>query len=167
MLMFAFSRMTRSSSALGWIFIALMIGVLGTSGIGVADATAQDPRTVTITPVGNQMEYEQTEFTVELGEEVRLVFENTADSPAMKHNVLILDSNDAAVVQEVAQAAQAAADAEYVPDHEAVWAATPMADPGETVEVTFTAPEEPGTYRYICTFPGHWMTMQGTMTVES
>ena len=38
---------------------------------------------------------------------------------------------------------------------------------GETDEVTFTAPEEPGDYEYICTFPGHLAAgMKGTLTVE-
>jgi len=44
---------------------------------------------------------------------------------------------------------------------------TEVAKPGETVEVTFTAPEEPGAYTYLCTYPGHWATMQGTMRVEN
>ncbi len=47
----------------------------------------------------------------------------------------------------------------------AILAHTPMSTPGETVQVTFTAPSEPGTYRYICTYPGHYVMMQGTMTV--
>ncbi|MCH8962102.1 MAG: hypothetical protein IH820_12455 [Bacteroidetes bacterium] len=31
--------------------------------------------------------------------------------------------------------------------------------------LTFTAPTEPGDYPYVCTFPGHWRTMQGVMQV--
>lgn len=42
---------------------------------------------------------------------------------------------------------------------------TPMSAPGETVEVTFTAPSTVGDYPFICTFPGHYMTMKGTMHV--
>jgi azurin len=33
-----------------------------------------------------------------------------------------------------------------------------------TADVTFTAPAK-GTYPYICTFPGHYQTMKGVMTV--
>ena len=168
--MFTFASTIRDGALPRWLptaVVVLVAAALAVTGPGVADAAAQEPRVITITPVGNQMEYEQTEFTVAPGEEVRLVFENTATSPAMRHNVVILSSDDDAVVQEVAQAAMAASDTEYVPEHEAVLAATDMADPGETVAVTFTAPEEPGAYRYVCTFPGHWATMQGTMTVES
>ena len=54
-----------------------------------------------------------------------------------------------------------------MPDDDAVLAATDMSEPGETVSVTITAPSEPGDYRYICTFPGHYTVMQGTMTVPA
>ena len=37
----------------------------------------------------------------------------------------------------------------------------------ETDEFTirFKAPETPGVYPYLCTFPGHWMVMNGQMIV--
>jgi azurin len=122
---------------------------------------------ITIQPVGNQMKYEQTEFTVPAGEEITITFENTATSPAMQHNVVVLNTDDDSVVNRVGQAGTAAADTDYVPDDDAVLAATDMSEPGETVSVTFTAPSEPGDYRYICTFPGHYTVMQGTMTVTA
>jgi len=129
------------------------------------DTATETVSEVTIKPVGNQMKYEQTEFTVEAGTEVSLTFDNVATSPAMKHNVVILNSEDDKVVQRVGNAALQAADSGYIPDDNAIIAATDMADPGQTVNTTFTAPSEPGTYTYICTFPGHFMMMQGTMTV--
>lgn len=129
------------------------------------DTATETVSEVTIKPVGNQMKYEQTEFTVEAGTEVSLTFDNVATSPAMKHNVVILNGEDDKVVQRVGNAALQAADSGYIPDDDAILAATEMADPGQTVNMTFTAPSEPGTYTYICTFPGHFMMMQGTMTV--
>lgn len=121
---------------------------------------------VTITPVGNEMRYEQTEFTVKAGETVTITFRNTADSPAMQHNVVVLRDQDA--INRVGTAAlQAGQEQEFIPEDEAILAHTPLAQPGETVQVTFTAPEEPGDYPYICTFPGHYTLMQGTMRVEA
>jgi azurin len=154
----------------------LLIALIVAAGCGGGDGSSSDAAAndaasgnavteVTIQPVGNQMEYEQTEFTVPAGEEITITFENTATSPAMEHNVVVLTNDDDAVVNRVGQAAMNAADNEYVPDDEAILAATDMAAPGETVSVTFTAPSEPGEYRYICTFPGHYTIMQGTMTV--
>jgi len=122
---------------------------------------------MTMTPVGNQMLFEQTEFTVQPGQTVRITFENTATTPAMTHNVVFLRTRDD--IDPVGQAALTAADNEYIPASEMnrILAYTPLAEPGETVTVEFTAPSTPGDYPYICTFPGHYMMMQGTMTVAS
>lgn len=137
-----------------------------TLGVGSAFAGPGDPpaATITIQPEGNQLKFATTEFTVKAGQTIKLVFNNTASSPAMQHNVVVLDSMDDAVVNRVGQAALSASD--YVPDDDAIVAATAVTKPGEQTEVTFTAPSEPGTYRYICTFPGHYVSMQGTMIVE-
>lgn len=130
---------------------------------GNGSATTGD---INIQPVGNEMRYEQTAFTVQAGQEVTIVFENVATTPAMVHNVVILNDDSDETVNRVGMAALEAGEAnEYIPDDPAILAHTPLAQPGETVRVTFTAPSEPGTYRYICTFPGHYMMMQGTMTV--
>jgi azurin len=124
--------------------------------------------TVTLHPQGNQMKYKETEFTVPADTEVELVFENTASSPSMQHNVVLLkEAPSDAIFKEVGQAGvKAGATEDYVPDHGAVLAATPISKPGETVSVTFTTPSEPGEYGYVCTYPGHWATMRGTMIVE-
>ena len=120
---------------------------------------------ITMTPVGNEMRFEQTEFTVQPGQIVHITFNNTADNPAMSHSVVFLRSAD--VIDAVGQAAMGAAATDYVPAsrRDDIIANTPMSAPGETVEVTFTAPGTVGDYPYICTFPGHYATMQGTMHV--
>ncbi|WP_028566791.1 plastocyanin/azurin family copper-binding protein [Salisaeta longa] len=143
------------------LLLLLALGVVGpTTGL----ATDAPPRTITIEPQGNQLAFATKAFTVQAGETVRLVFKNTATSPAMQHNVVLLNTMDDAAATRVGQAALSAAD--FVPDDPAVMAATPVAKPGETVSVTFTAPEAPGKYRFLCTFPGHYVSMQGTMTVK-
>ena len=149
-----------------FVLLAFLVAAVGCGGSDSDSTDAPSAVTeVTIQPVGNQMKYEQTEFTVPAGEEITLTFENTATSPAMEHNVVILTSTDDAVINRVGQAATGAADSEYVPEDDAILAYTSMAKPGETVSMTFTAPSEPGEYRYICTFPGHYLSMQGTMRV--
>lgn len=124
-------------------------------------------QTITIQPQGNQMKYRQTEFTVAPGETIELVFENTATSPSMVHNVVLLNSTEDAVFERVGEGGMSAGSAnDYVPEDDAIIAYTEVAQPGETVSVTFTVPEEPGEYGYVCTYPGHWATMQGTMYVD-
>lgn len=132
------------------------------------DSAAID-RTVTLHAKGNLLEYEETEFTVAPGETIKLVFENTATSPSMLHNVVVLNTPPRKeILWRVGEAGVQAGEAnEYVPEDEAILANTPMADPGETVSVTFTVPEQPGDYGYVCTFPGHYVSMYGTMRVNA
>ncbi len=123
--------------------------------------------TVTLKPEGNKMQFQEDGFTVKAGQKVKLVFNNTATSKAMKHNVLMLNTNDDKVAAEVAKKGTKAKDNGYVPEHDAIMANTSLSEPGEKVEVTFTAPEEPGKYKYICTYPAHYQAgMVGVMTVE-
>ena len=39
-------------------------------------------------------------------------------------------------------------------------------EPDETDDILFIAPDRPGRYPYVCTFPGHWPMMNGVMTVK-
>lgn len=131
-------------------------------------SSGEADRTVTLHPKGNRMMYKETEFTVAPGETIRLVFENTATSPSMEHNVVVLNSTDDSVFERVGEGGMSAGSSnDYIPEDDAIIAYTPIAKPGETVEVTFTVPEETGEYGYVCTFPGHWATMQGTMIVDA
>lgn len=158
--------MIRKLSYLSFVaVIAIALAACGpTDRPAEGDADDNGVRVVTIQPVGNEMRYEQTEFSVRPGQEVRLIFENTATSEAMHHNVVIIEDRES--VDRVGNAAlEAGAEADYIPEDNAIIAYTAMAAPGETVEVTFTAPDTEGDYPYICTYPGHYMLMQGTMRV--
>jgi putative heme-binding domain-containing protein len=53
----------------------------------------------------------------------------------------------------------------YVPASPKVLHATRMVDSHKQVAITFTAPQTPGEYPYVCTFPNHWMRMYGVMVV--
>ncbi len=118
-----------------------------------------------IATVGNTMAYDVTSFTVKAGQKVHVTLKNNGDNPAMTHNwVLVKPGKEASVATAGTEAGPAA---NYVKAGDAdVLASTPIAQPGGTVEVTFTAPKEPGSYPYICTFPGHYTTMKGTMSVQ-
>jgi azurin len=54
----------------------------------------------------------------------------------------------------------------YVPDSPDVLFYTDMTNPNASSTIHFTAPDQPGTYPYLCTFPGHWMIMNGQLKVE-
>ncbi len=54
----------------------------------------------------------------------------------------------------------------YVPDSDDVIAYTDMTNPKGEFVIHLTAPKDKGDYPYLCTFPGHWMVMNGVMKVE-
>ena len=137
------------------------VGLVSTSALlGGCGSTAEQ----NLGTVGNTMAYDTTTFSVKAGQKVHVVLKNNGDSPAMTHNwVLVKPGSEVAVATDGTAAGPGA---NYVKAGDAnVLASTPIANPGATVEVTFTAPSEPGTYPYICTFPGHYTTMKGTLTV--
>jgi len=142
------------------IFIA--VTALGLA-LGLA-ACGKGTAELSIGTVGETMAYDQTSLTVKAGQKVHLTLTNHATSPAMKHNwVLVQPGKEADVATAGMTAGESAG---YVPGGNAsIIANTPLSQPGGTVEVTFTAPAA-GTYPYICTFPGHYTTMKGTLTVQ-
>jgi hypothetical protein len=46
-----------------------------------------------------------------------------------------------------------------------VLAATRLTEPGQKQTLKLTAPKKEGEYEYVCTFPGHWMIMNGKLIV--
>jgi putative heme-binding domain-containing protein len=59
---------------------------------------------------------------------------------------------------------------DFVPEskRDLILEATPMIGPTRKAQahvLRFRAPAEPGVYPYVCTFPGHWIVMNGQMVV--
>lgn len=137
--------------------------LLALLALGLAACGGQSAREVTLQAEGNTLHFAQIEFTARADQQVRLIFENAATAEGLSHNVVIVNSEEA--IERVGVAAANAAENDYIPEDDAILFYTPLAAPGETVEVTFTAPR-PGTYYYTCTFPGHYATMRGVMKVN-
>ena len=53
----------------------------------------------------------------------------------------------------------------FVPATPDVLHATTLINHDEIARLRFTAPTAEGKYPYVCTFPGHWRTMNGVMDV--
>jgi azurin len=116
--------------------------------------------------VPDVMKYDRTELTVRAGARARLVFKN---NDHMQHNMVIvrpgtLDAVGALADQLLADPQAMARN--FVPASPDVLFSTPLVNPGETFELRFTAPTQPGRYPFVCTFPGHWRIMQGTLVVQ-
>ncbi|MFD0893247.1 azurin [Luteolibacter ambystomatis] len=117
------------------------------------------------------MQFSSKAFDVTAGQSVSLTLKHIGKLPkaAMGHNVVILKSGT--VVATFATKAMTAKDTDYIPgDAESkaqIVAHTKTIGGGESDTVTFTAPTEPGSYPFLCTFPGHFAVMQGVMTVKA
>jgi azurin len=124
-----------------------------------------DGDTVVVKSFGTDLSYDITEIRAKAGSTITIRYENTSDMP---HNIVFVKSR--ADIQPVGVAGIRARDTEYVPQDEAnqsrILYSTKLAKPGSTVYVTVTVPE-PGTYPYICTYPGHFTMMQGDLVSEA
>jgi len=121
---------------------------------------------VVIQAVPNQLQFAPKEVRVKAGAKVRLVFENP---DLMLHNLLIVAPGAAVEIGALADVLAAGADGlalGYCPKSDKVLHATPLVQPGQKAELLFTAPAAPGSYPYLCTFPGHWRVMRGVLVVE-
>jgi len=127
---------------------------------------ASSPRVIEIT--GNdQMKFSVATMEAKAGEELKVVFTNVGTLPkeAMGHNWVLLQAGTD--VNAFATAGMTAKATDYIPPamKDKVIAHSPVLGPKQKAEVVFKAPAA-GTYTYICSFPGHYMIMRGTLTVK-
>lgn len=116
-----------------------------------------------IASVGDTMAFDKAKLTAPAKSQVHLVLKNNSKLDALPHNwVLVHEKTEAKVA---ADGLAQGVDAGYIPVSEDVFAATPLAPPKGQSEIAFTAPKYPGDYPYICTVPGHYLSMKGVFTV--
>jgi azurin len=164
-----------------WFLALALLGCTDTKTdnktVGTAQTAAQPPAVSTTAPVappvqkvelaissvGDTMTYDKSELTVPAKSEVHLVLTNNAKLDALPHNwVLVHEKTEAKVA---ADGLALGKEKNYLPESDDVVAGTPLAPPGKTTEITFTAPKYPGKYPYICTVPGHYIMMKGVLNV--
>ena len=128
-----------------------------------SDAFAQTR--IDLATLPGELRYDAETLYARPGEELLLVFANNDE---MQHNWVLCQSgaNSAIDVAKLAWALGAeATEREFIPETPTVLAWTPVANPGETIERRFTAPQQFGEYPYVCTLPGHAFTMVGILKV--
>ncbi|MFT5199749.1 MAG: azurin/lysophospholipase L1-like esterase/glucose/arabinose dehydrogenase [Planctomycetota bacterium] len=119
---------------------------------------------IAIRTVMEEMRYEVESFTVTAGSPVKLWFYNPDYMP---HNIVIGRPGSAESIGPAAEAMGADGFSKaFVPQHDQIIAASGLLNHTETELLEFTAPTQPGNYDFLCTFPGHWKLMRGTMIVE-
>ncbi len=148
-----------SDKYLAVVLVCLLTLVLGGYG------QAESPQEVILKPVGNMVAFELVEITAKAGSQLKVVMDNIATNPGMRHNFVLLNvgPDDNATIENIGIGAIQAGEAkDYIPDSKAILAYTPMADAGTRTEVVFTVPP-PGDYAYLCTYLGHYIQMRGVL----
>ncbi len=120
-------------------------------------------RVIRLTAPPHQMLYDKDRIIVAAGKPVEIVLEN---ADLMPHNLVVAQTG---ALEEIGLAAEALAtqpgalERQYVPASPKILASTRLVQPRESAKLSFTAPERPGVYPYLCTYPGHWRRMFGAM----
>jgi putative heme-binding domain-containing protein len=124
-----------------------------------------DARAITI-EAGKNLTFATPSFTVKAGEPIRLTLANPDVVP---HNWVLIKPGALERVGALSNRLIADPDAvvrHYVPRSDDVLAYTDIVPPHERFTIWFRAPSARGRYPFLCTFPGHWMVMNGQMLVE-
>ena len=122
-------------------------------------------RTVTI-EVDKNLSYKVRSFEVKAGEPIELTLINP---DAVPHNWALVKPGKLATVGALVNKIIAEPDAairQYIPKTDDVLVYTNVVGPEDRYSIWFHAPKTPGRYPYLCTFPGHWMVMNGEMIVK-
>lgn len=127
-------------------------------------------KVVNISCQPERMLFTVKQFAVTTGQPLKIVFTNP---DATDHNLVVVKPD---ALAEVGMAANEMAkdprnaNSDFVPasKRDLILHASPMIGPTRKSLVhvlRFRAPETPGVYPYVCTFPGHWVVMNGEMVV--
>lgn len=155
---------------------SLLVAVLGCAALlstftACNKAPQAPPKEITV-QADDKMRFDLTAFEVRPGQRVQVTFKNIGTTPkfSMGHNFVVLDKQ---ITEQNIQAkfldpASQEAAHDYVPPNDKnVLAHSKLLGPSETEVITFTAPQVPGQYLYVCSFPGHYTQgTKGYMTVK-
>jgi putative heme-binding domain-containing protein len=115
---------------------------------------------------GSNLTFSKRELHAKAGEVVKLTMRNP---DAVPHNWVLLKPGTLAATGDLANRLVADPQAvmrQYVPQTDNVLVYTDVVGPDDEFKVYFRVPAEKGRYPYLCTFPGHWMVMNGELIVD-
>ena len=118
--------------------------------------------------VGDNMRFTPSLIQAHPGQRVRIVVTGIGKLPALAHNVVVLKKGTApkAFLDKASKATEETGSIPPAMNDQAI-AASALVEPGESAEVTFEAPVEPGEYMFVCSFPGHFgLGMKGQLIVK-
>ncbi|PBJ12329.1 azurin [Flavobacterium sp. ACN6] len=138
-----------------------------TSTEGEAAPVTSTAENVLVIEGNDQMQFNTNELHAVAGKPITLTLKHVGQIPkeAMGHNLVILkEGTDEAAFALKANEAKAA---DYIPESEkaSIIAHTKLLGGGEEDTIEFTV-DKKGTYKFICSFPGHVAMMKGVLIVE-
>jgi azurin len=154
-----------------WTGLLAAAFMAATSAMPLAGQTKPTPRTIDINAT-DDMKFSVTNITAKPGETLRVRLHIISKMPkiAMSHNFVVFNAGTTEKqLADFAAASMTKGAVTYIPPNmkTLVLASTAMAGAGEVVEVTFTVPKKAGTYPYICSFLGHYLSgMKGTLVAK-
>ncbi|MBO50043.1 MAG: dehydrogenase [Planctomycetaceae bacterium] len=122
-------------------------------------------RVIAIGTVPHRMIFDKERIAVQAGKPVEFRFTNTDNMP---HNFAIGLPGSLEELGLLAEKTARDPDAmarHYIPKSDKVMLGSRLLQTGQTQALSFKAPTMPGVYPYVCTYPGHWRRMYGTLYV--
>jgi putative heme-binding domain-containing protein len=104
---------------------------------------------------------------VKAGKPFEVLFEN---GDLMPHNFVVTQPGameEIGTLAEVQATQPGAAERQYVPQSPKILGSSRLLQPREVQKLDLKAPDQPGVYPYVCTYPGHWRRMYGALYVVS
>jgi azurin len=144
--------------------IIMLFSCDGSETSGTLSATGEMLITVNVKGTSPaDVRFEPNRINLKKGAKVKLTLNNQLKGEGMYENWVLVNLGAG---QEVVNDAMAAgSDNNYVAYGKNVIVSSPLAAPGQSVVVGFTAPGS-GSYNYISTFPGNFPKMIGKLVVE-
>ena len=110
------------------------------------------------------LKFDKEHVTAIGGSKVKLTFNNNDD---MLHNLVITTPGNADVTgTEAMKMGLDGQENDYVPNMPEVIYHTSLLQPNTSESIYFQAPDEPGLYEIVCTFPGHYLVMRAILEVK-
>ena len=131
-----------------------------------AEAKALQPTMLKTVSVVGRMSWDPKEFQASPG---ALVCIEMANPDTMQHNMLLVTPG---ALSEIGVAADKLGEGpegkrrQFVPDSPKVLQVMGLVPPSQSMQLWFFAPDKPGTYPLVCTYPGHWRLMNGKLKVK-
>lgn len=117
---------------------------------------------------GDSIKFDKSSITVpKTCKTFKINLLHTGKSPksAMGHNVVVVPTADVNKIGIASASAGLAND--YVPKNDKIVASSKLIGGGEKTSLEFDVSKiSNGSFSFVCTFPGHWAVMKGTLKVE-